>query len=69
VKAKFEQNPKLKTKLLAYKGKEFRECTMCPNWGAGIYLENTRSGDKIGAGYRNKMGNILMKVRDELKAK
>lgn len=57
VKAKFEQNDHLKNKLL--------------QTGESILIEGNTWGDKIwgvcnGVG-ENKLGKILMKVRDELK--
>lgn len=64
---KFMQNPDLKQKLLSYKGEVFRECTKCPRWGSGRYLESAHLGETELTGYGNQMGNLLRKIRDSLK--
>ena len=50
---KFMQNTELKRKLMDCKGKEFRECTKCPRWGSGRYLENAHLGEQELQGYGN----------------
>ena len=67
MKAKFEQNPHLKEKLMSYKGDEFRECTKCPFWGSGRYLEQASEGKIELPGYKNRMGGIIKKIRDSYK--
>lgn len=64
VRAKFDQNPELKKKLIAYRGAVFRECTKCPYWGAGIFLSQATSTQTDISGYKNSMGKILENVRD-----
>lgn len=64
VRAKFDQNPELKKKLLAYKGAAFRECTKCPYWGAGIFLSQATNTQPDAKGYKNNMGKILENIRD-----
>ena len=66
IMAKFTQNEDLKTKLLNAPGKVFRECTRCPYWGTGLFLQNAEAGEIVKQGYKNKMGEILQKVRDNI---
>lgn len=66
VRAKFTQNESLNEKLINAPGSAFRECTKCPYWGSGRYLDNASEGETVKQGYRNKMGNILQKIKESL---
>ncbi|MBL4838957.1 MAG: NADAR family protein [Kordiimonadaceae bacterium] len=57
IREKFKQHPCLQHKLAATEGQELIEASACSNyWGAG----------SNGTG-KNKLGRILMKIRDELR--
>jgi ribA/ribD-fused uncharacterized protein len=64
VKAKFDQNPTLKEKLLSYKGDQFKECTMCPTWGAGVYLDKASEAKEEKPSHHNRMGKLVKSIRD-----
>ena len=66
VHAKFSQNVELKQKLINSPGNAFRECTKCPYWGSGRFLDSAGEGETIKQGYKNKMGDILLKVKESL---
>lgn len=68
VKTKFEQNPEIRELLLSSKGLLI-EATKCPVWGCGLFLHETKAGNKPLNGYQNKMGKLLVRVRDSLKGK
>lgn len=65
VKRKFDQNPELKLKLMSYPGASLIECTKCPKWGSGYYLEESHKGETALPGHKNRMGAILVKLRAE----
>lgn len=65
VRRKFDQNQNLKDKLMAYKGDRFIECTKCPKWGSGYFLEDAHKGETNLQGYKNRMGAILKNLREE----
>ena len=60
IKAKFQQNPELKQKLLATGEKPIRFFTTSPFWGSFADKDHTKPG-------QNKLGEILMEVRRELR--
>lgn len=66
VKAKFEQNEILKAKLLATGSEYLREGNIWHDnyWGV-CTCDGSRCRDRVG---RNRLGLILMKVRQELKS-
>lgn len=66
VTAKFSQNPEIRKLLVESKGKLI-EATKCPNWGCGLFLHETKRGNVDLAGYQNKMGKLLVRVRTALK--
>ena len=66
VRAKFAQNESLKEKLINGPGNAFRECTKCPYWGSGRYLDSASEGKTVKQGYKTKMGNILQKIEESL---
>ena len=65
LKRKFEQNPELKALLLQTGNMELIEATPDRLWGCGATLSSNILRKREWTG-RNKLGGILMTVRDEL---
>lgn len=62
VLAKFKQNPELQQDLNDCKG-IFVECTKCPIWGCGRYLQEANLAEKPLSTHKNTMGMILKRVQ------
>lgn len=63
---KFTQNRDLALKLIATGNIRLIEATRCPYWGAGLTLSSRDWGKGFFPG-QNKLGEIIMQVRDELR--
>lgn len=63
---KFTQNKELALKLIATGNTRLIEATKCPYWGAGLTL-NARDWNKGYFPGQNRLREIIMKVRDELR--
>lgn len=66
VKAKFEQNPELREILLSTDNKVLAECSPYDQvWGIGLAPDDDRIYDTTEWKGKNKLGRILMTVREE----
>lgn len=65
VLAKFTQNPDLRPDLLGCKG-IFAECTKCPTWGCGRYMQDAHLAQNPLPTHKNIMGKILKKVQQKI---
>ena len=66
--AKFSQNNALKKQLIATKNAVLAECAVKDLiWGIGLSMNDPNRFDKTKWRGQNLLGNILMKVREELK--
>ena len=63
---KFFQSSVLKDKLLSTDGRLLAEASMNMTWGVGQHIRDIDLGDKNKQLGQNKLGEILMKVRDTL---
>ena len=67
LRAKFTQNSILKDKLIATKDLELAEASKNDRvWGIGMSVTDPTAFDKKNWQGKNQLGNLLMKVRDEL---
>ena len=64
-KAKFEQNPTLKKKLLATKGKSLVECSSDYIWGTGIPITDDDPLCRDKWANQGILGEMLQKLRDD----
>ena len=69
VKAKFEQNEKIKKTLIETKEKKLCEGTGDRYWGCGVAIAKSSSIDLKKLPGKNTLGNILMEVRRDLTKK
>ena len=68
VKAKFQQNDALKKELLDTRNKNLVECNAYDKfWGIGLSMYNAVAMDRTKWKGQNKLGVILVKVRDDIK--
>ena len=68
VKAKFQQNDQLKSELLKTGNRNLVECNAHDSfWGIGMSIHNVDALDKGKWKGLNKLGSILVKVREDLK--
>ena len=67
LKDKFTQNPKLLAYLLSTGNKVIGEASTDKFWGTGIKLENPKVNDQNMWSGKNAMGEMLMRIRAELK--
>ena len=65
--AKFEQNELLKEILLNTDCKEILEASKDPFWGVGLSIDDKNILNKEARQGENKLGNILMRVRELLR--
>lgn len=63
---KFTQNRELALKLISTGNLRLIEATRCPYWGAGLTLSSREWGKGYFPG-QNKLGALIMEVRDELR--
>jgi len=67
LKAKFAQNPDLKSALLKSAGTTLVEASPRDRkWGIGLGVHNPKAADRSAWRGRNLLGKLLMEVRDEL---
>ena len=68
VAAKFTQNPELKALLLDTGTKQITECNKYEAfWANGLSLHDQNSSNRNMWRGKNHLGNILVKVRDDLR--
>ena len=68
VKEKFRQNPEMKKKLIETESKLIIECNINDRfWGNGTNLYDKFAKDKTKWKGKNKMGDVLFRVRESLK--
>ena len=67
LKEKFRQNPKMLSYLLANGDKVLGVASTDRFWGIGLRLENPNVHDQNMSSGKNFMGDLLMRVRAELK--
>lgn len=66
LKAKFDQHPRLKQKLLDTRGKELVEASPTDRyWGVGLRMSDPAIKNKVNWG-QNKLGKLLMELRDNI---
>ena len=63
---KFAQSTFLKNKLLSTNGRLLAEASTNVYWGVGQHIRDLELGDKNKQNGENKMGDILMEVRESL---
>ena len=67
LRCKFHQNPILQQKLLDTKDKTLAEASKNDKvWGIGLAMSDPNAFDREKWQGRNQLGNLLMKVRDEI---
>ena len=68
LRAKFSQNPILRTKLLNTQDKHLAESSKNDSvWGTGMAMSDQKAFDKASWEGKNQLGNLLMKVREEIR--
>ena len=65
IKAKFEQNPDLKKKLLSTKGKTLVECCTDYIWGTGIPISDEQALHQERWANQGILGEMLQELRDD----
>ena len=68
LRAKFQQNQKLRMKLLNTEDKHLAESSKNDKvWGTGLPMNDQNAFDKTNWQGKNQLGNLLMKVREEIR--
>ena len=68
LRAKFRQNSTLQAKLLATQDKHLAESSKNDRvWGTGLAMSDENAFNKDNWNGKNQLGNLLMKVREEIR--